>query len=287
MRKRSAAWPDVRRCAPLPTSDLLFLTRALTAAVLLAAFIAALYWLERIQFAMVVSVVVGIGGYEWTRLGSAGRALAAGYGAVCAGICFSLAQSSGVAPWICAVAGVFWITVAPYWLARGFRTAPVGAEMAVGAVVLIPAGLAMTALPADQLMMILGLIWISDTGAYLAGRACGRRRLAPAISPGKTWEGVAGGAMGCVIYAIIWVFFDSDLSTRVQGFVWVPFLAGTLLLCALGILGDLFESALKRRAGAKDSGKLLPGHGGVLDRIDSATATLPMALLLMQAIGAT
>jgi phosphatidate cytidylyltransferase len=159
--------------------------------------------------------------------------------------------------------------------------------MAVGVVVLVPAGLAMTVLPPAQVLMIMGLIWISDTGAYLTGRACGRRKLAPAISPGKTWEGVAGGAVGCVIYAIIWALFDPELRARVQGVIWIPFLAGTLLLCGLGVVGDLLESGLKRQAGAKDSGKLLPGHGGVLDRIDSATATLPVALLLMHAMGTT
>jgi phosphatidate cytidylyltransferase len=262
----------------------LFLTRALTAAVLLAAFLTALFWLDRSKFAIVVAVVVGIGGYEWARLIKAPQGAAAAYAAICALICIALAQVLWIAPWVCGVGTVFWLIVAPYFLATGFRFAPVGAALAVGVVVLIPAGLAMSALPPRQLLMILGLIWISDTGAYLAGRACGRRKLAPSISPGKTWEGVAGGAIGCVIYAIIWAIFDADLQARVQGVVWIPFLAGTLLLCALGVVGDLFESSLKRQAGAKDSGKLLPGHGGVLDRIDSATATLPVALLLMLAM---
>jgi len=265
----------------------LFLTRTLTAAVLLAAFIAALFWLDRGQFAVAVSLVVGIGGYEWARLIKARQDLAAAYAAVCAGICIWLAQAAWLATWVCGAGAVFWIAAAPFFLARGFRSAPVGAAMAVGLVVLVPAGLAMSVLPPKQLLMVLCLIWISDTGAYLAGRAFGRHKLAPSISPGKTWEGVAGGAIGCAIYAIIWAFLDADLRTRVQGAVWVPFLAGTLLLCALGVVGDLFESGLKRHAGVKDSGKLLPGHGGVLDRIDSATATLPVAFLLMLAMGAT
>ena len=265
----------------------MFLTRTLTAAVLLAAFIAALFWLDRGQFAIAVSLVVGIGGYEWARLIKTRQNLAAAYGAVCAGLCSALALAPWMAPWVCGAGAVFWIGAAPYFLARGFRPTPVSAAMAVGVVVLVPAGLAMIVLPPKQLLMVLGLIWISDTGAYLAGRAFGRRKLAPSISPGKTWEGVAGGAIGCVIYAIIWAFFDADLRARVQGVVWIPFLAGTLLLCALGVVGDLFESGLKRQAGVKDSGKLLPGHGGVLDRIDSATATLPVALLLMLAMGAT
>jgi phosphatidate cytidylyltransferase len=265
----------------------LFLTRALTATVLLAAFLAALFWLDRLQFAIVVCLVVGLGADEWARLVSAGRGLAAAYGAICAGICFWLAQTIWLAPWICAAAGVFWTIAAPCWLARGFRPVPAGVGVAVGAMVLIPAGVAMAVLPPDQLLMVMGLIWVSDTGAYLAGRACGRRKLAPSISPGKTWEGVAGGAIGCIIYAIIWALFEPELRARVQGIAWIPFLAGTLLLCVLGVVGDLFESGLKRQAGAKDSGRLLPGHGGVLDRIDSATAMLPPALLFMQAIGTT
>lgn len=264
----------------------MLLTRVLTAAVLLAAFLAALFLLDRGQFAIVVSLVVGIGAHEWARLIKASQAVAAVFALILAALCFSLAQTMWGTLWICVLGGVFWISLAPYFLATRFRSAPMGVGMAVGLVVLIPAGLAMSALPPRQLLMILGLIWISDTGAYLAGRALGRRKLAPSISPGKTWEGVAGGAIGCLIYAIIWASFDADLRTRVQGVVWIPFLAGTLLLCALGVVGDLFESSLKRQAGAKDSGKLLPGHGGVLDRIDSATAALPVALLLMLAMEA-
>jgi phosphatidate cytidylyltransferase len=265
----------------------LFFTRALTAIVLLAAFIAALFWLDRFQFAVAVSLVAGLGGHEWARLVKAGQATAAAFGAASAAACFWLSQTTWIAPSISAAAGVFWIVAAPWWLSRGFGPVKLGAGLAVGAVVLIPAGLAMALLPPDRLLMVMGLIWISDTGAYLAGRAWGRRKLAPLISPGKTWEGVAGGAAGCIIYAIIWAYFEPELRARVHGLAWVPYLAGTLLLCALGIVGDLFESGLKRQAGAKDSGRLLPGHGGVLDRIDSATATLPLALLLIQAIGAT
>jgi len=263
----------------------LLLTRVLTAAVLLAAFLAALFLLDRSQFSMVVSLVVGIGAHEWARLVKARPVIAAIFAVAVALGCFWLAQLASGALWICAVGALFWISVAPYFLVTGFRASPVAVGLAVGLFVLVPAALAMSALPPRHLLMVLGLMWISDTAAYLAGRAFGRRKLAPSISPGKTWEGVAGGAIGCVIYAIIWAYFDVDLRARVQGFVWIPFLAGTLLLCALGIVGDLFESSLKRQAGAKDSGRLLPGHGGVLDRVDSATATLPVAFLLMLAMG--
>jgi phosphatidate cytidylyltransferase len=264
----------------------LLLTRLLTAAVLLAAFIAALFLLERELFAVLISAVIGLGGFEWARLSKVGRGPAVAWAALCGVLCFSFSHAPALSIWICGFAGVFWIAAVPYWLARGFRPSPNGTVPYVGLIVLIPAGLAAIALPREQLLMVLGLIWIADTGAYLAGRSLGRHKLAPSISPGKTWEGVAGGAIGCIIYAIIWAHFDPDLRALVQGPVWVVFLAGTMLLYVLSVLGDLFESALKRRAGAKDSGTLLPGHGGVLDRIDSATATLPVALLLVQMTGA-
>jgi phosphatidate cytidylyltransferase len=265
----------------------LFFTRVLTATVLLAAFIAALFWLERGWFAALAAIVVGLAAGEWAKLLKAQGFTGAVFAVACAAASYALAANAQLAPWVCGLAGLFWIVGAPVLLSRGIRPAPPGAGMAVGVIVLVPAGLALAVLPPGQVLMILGLIWVSDTAAYLAGRAIGRRKLAPAISPGKTWEGVAGGAAGCVIYAIIWASFDADMRSRVQGLVWLPYLAGTLLLCALGVVGDLLESGLKRQAGAKDSGRLLPGHGGVLDRIDSATAALPVGLVLMQSMGTT
>ncbi len=264
----------------------MFLTRVLTATVLLAAFLAALFLLDRAAFAAVVAVVIVLAAYEWGNLAGLGRRVRLAYAAACL-ILFGLLLGSALVEPVLWAAALFWILAVPWWIVAGVSGKDKAWLPAAGIVVLVPAGLAMAALPPRQILMILGLIWISDTAAYLAGRAWGRRKLAATISPGKTWEGVAGGAIGCVIYAIIWALSDPDLRVRVQGVMWILFLAGTLLLCALGVVGDLFESALKRQAGAKDSGKLLPGHGGVLDRIDSATAALPVALLLVQAMGAT
>ena len=265
----------------------MFLTRALTAAVLLAAFLGALFWLPHALFALLVSAVIGLAGHEWAKLCKLPASLAAGYGTVCAMLCYASSLLFIPALWIFAVASAFWMLAAPWWLARIHRPVAGALEVCTGLVVLIPAGLAAIQLEPTRLLMILGLAWVADTGAYLAGRAFGKHKLAPSISPGKTWEGVAGGAVCCFIYAIIWAVSDAYLRTRVQGAVWIPFLAGTALLCALSVVGDLFKSVLKRQAGAKDSGRLLPGHGGVLDRIDSATATLPVAMLLMQAMSAT
>jgi phosphatidate cytidylyltransferase len=119
------------------------------------------------------------------------------------------------------------------------------------------------------------LVWVADTAAYFAGRKWGRRKLAPSISPGKTWEGAWGGLAAAVAYAII-------CGTFLLGTMgWPALVVAAAVLTAISIVGDLFESAAKRQAGVKDSGALLPGHGGILDRIDSATAVLPVAALLL------
>ncbi len=265
----------------------MLLTRVLTAAALLAAFISALWFLERPALSGVVAAIVVIAGYEWASLGKMRKPLAAVYGVLCALLFICLSWVDASSTWICGIATVFWAVAVPFWLARGIATCPAFLLPAVGVLVLIPAAIALITLSREQVLMLLGLVWIADTAAYLAGRSFGRRKLAPAISPGKTWEGVGGGVGAAIIYAIIWAVFDAGLAARVQGAVWVPYLAGAVLLCAASVVGDLFESAAKRRAGVKDSGTLLPGHGGVLDRVDSATATLPVALLLMQAMKAT
>jgi phosphatidate cytidylyltransferase len=168
------------------------------------------------------------------------------------------------------LSALFWIVVAPFWLRRGVQRR--GLAVA-GFVVILPAALAFVILKPLEVLLVLLLVWIADTAAYFVGRAWGKRKLAPAISPGKTWEGALGGAAGALVYAII-------LGTFIEGLFWVPYLLAAALLAVLSIVGDLFESAAKRQAAVKDSGTLLPGHGGVLDRIDSATAALPAAALL-------
>jgi len=167
----------------------------------------------------------------------------------------------------------------PYWLKRGLSQPPAALLALTGVVVLVPAGLAALTVPAERLLLVLGLVWIADTAAYLAGSAFGRHKLAPSISPGKTWEGAAGAAGATLIYAIICALPGAPLGAYVQGAGWMAYLALAMLLWAVSIAGDLFESAIKRHAGAKDSGALLPGHGGVLDRIDSIVSTLPIAAL--------
>jgi len=268
--------------------------RALTAAALLAAFLGALLLLGRPWFGLLIGVLVAAGGYEWARLSRLAPRAALGFGAAAlllfgafAWAFHPLEVADRPERAVFATGAVFWLVIAPLWLRRGLSQPAAFPLLAVGLVVLVPTGLAAITLAPTHLLLALGLVWIADTAAYLAGRAFGRRRLAPRISPGKTWEGVAGAAVATLIYAIICALPGAPLGGYVQGAVWMPYLAAVLLLCAVSIVGDLFESALKRQAGAKDSGTLLPGHGGVLDRIDSVTSTLPIAALAFHWMTAT
>jgi len=173
------------------------------------------------------------------------------------------------------VATIFWMVAVPVWLARGVATRHRVALIVAGVIVLVPAGYALAMLQPRQVLAALILVWIADTAAYFVGRKWGRHKLAPSISPGKTWEGAWGGLAAAVAYAII-------CSTFLPGTVgWLALAVAAALLTAISIVGDLFESAAKRQAGVKDSGTLLPGHGGIMDRIDSATAVLPVAALLL------
>jgi phosphatidate cytidylyltransferase len=247
-----------------------------TAAVLIAALLGALFLLPRPALSLLVAVLLLLAGLEWARLCRLQRAGAWVY-AVTVTLVFLALDFAGLQQALFVTAAVFWILVAPAWMWRGVRPDQTTWIGAAGFAVLVPAGLAMLALRSLEVLLVLVLVWIADSAAYFVGRAWGRRKLAPTISPGKSWEGAIGGLIGAVLYAIICGYF-------IQGIAWPPFLAAAALLAMVSIVGDLFESAVKRQAGVKDSGTLLPGHGGILDRIDSATATLPLAALLWPVI---
>jgi phosphatidate cytidylyltransferase len=179
----------------------------------------------------------------------------------------------------------FWTLLVPLWLRNQWRARQWPIMALIGWVVLITTRRALVELRTlgpELLLGLLAVVWVADTAAYFAGRKFGRRKLAPSISPGKTWEGVAGAFLGVTLYGLAWNMWDGSAVLFSSGLWW-----GVLLLWLLtlfSILGDLFESWMKRVAGLKDSGRLLPGHGGVLDRIDALTAALPLAafgLLLM------
>jgi phosphatidate cytidylyltransferase len=265
----------------------LLLTRVITAAVVLAALLAALLLLAPAQFGVLVGAIVVLAGHEWARLsGLARTSLRLLYAAACVLLYAGLLRFPDLVAAALWAAAAFWAVLAPLWMSRGFLPGPPGLLQLAGLVVIVPAGVAMATLPPTLLLVLIGLTAIADTVAYFCGRAFGRRKLAPAISPGKTLEGAAGGVFGCLIYATICAMQVPEFQNRINGAGWILFLGATVLLCLASILGDLLESALKRRAGVKDSGRLLPGHGGVLDRIDSATAALPVGLLMLRGMGA-
>lgn len=266
----------------------MLLTRILTAGVLLAAFLTANFALGRLQFAAVVTIVVALAAYEWGKLCRLASMNALMYavllGAILGALALALlpvAASNQAVAVIFALAALFWVIGVPIWLWRGVAGRVSGALPSAGAVVLVPAGLASISMQPWTLLAVLVLVWVADTAAYFTGRAFGRRKLAPSISPGKTWAGVGGAILATLAYAIICAISIPTLAERVTGITWVPYIAGAGLLCFVSVVGDLFESALKRQADVKDSGTLLPGHGGILDRIDSATATLPVGALLL------
>jgi phosphatidate cytidylyltransferase len=263
-------------------------TRILTSIVLLAAFGSALILLGRTEFAVLVAFFVAVGAHEWGKLSHfrprATLAYAGSMTVLFAGLLWMsdpIQMRQTVLQAVFAGSLIMWLVLLPVWLRAGVGRRPQWLLPVAGFAVLLPAALAMVVMQRSQLLLALGVVWVSDTAAFFAGRAFGRHKLAPGISPGKTWEGVAGAFLATAGYAIICALAVPQIAARVQGVIWLAYLAGAELLLLASILGDLFESALKRQASVKDSGSLLPGHGGVLDRIDSATAVLPIAALLM------
>jgi phosphatidate cytidylyltransferase len=255
-----------------------------TAAVLIAGLLAAIFLLPPAGLIAAIAAVTGLAGYEWARLcripGPGALAYATLVAAGVAGGTLLDWAHAGIAAGV-----IFWVLVAPLWLRLGVSLGHDPYLAFAGIVVLVPAGLALLAMTPMQVVLVLGLTSIADSAAYFTGRRFGRRKLAPNISPGKTWEGAYGAAAATLLLAIAYQAWVPQLHSAVSGAAWIAYLLAATALLALSILGDLFESSLKRQAGAKDSGTLLPGHGGVLDRIDSATATLPLAAGLWALIG--
>jgi phosphatidate cytidylyltransferase len=244
--------------------------------VLIALLLAGLFLLPPVGVAALMAAIIAIGGFEWARVCGLGTTEARIYAAA---IVIGFAVLFSVRVWQPAflVAALFWIFAAPAWLWLGVGAGQRNGLIPLGFLVLVPPALAMVVLEPLDALLALAVAWIADTAAYFAGRRWGRRKLAPSISPGKTWEGAAGGLIGAAAYAMIL----SILFAGMQGTRMAAFLGAAALLVAVSIVGDLFESAVKRQAGVKDSGSILPGHGGMLDRIDSATAVLPVAALLV------
>lgn len=274
-------------------------TRVLTAVVLVPLVLAALFLLPPAGWGMVSLVLIVVASAEWANLAGfreparflfIAATFAIGGGLLLAPPAgFDRGWPAMVVTAVCGGATLFWLFVAPPWLHYRWRPRSMLAFAGVGWLVLLGAWVAVVELQARSPWLVLAamaIVWIADTAAYFAGRAFGRRKLAPEISPGKTWEGVYGALAAVTVYAVALtplaaVVGYAGTVTPLLIVVWVAF---ALLLTILSVAGDLFESLLKRQAGVKDSGHLLPGHGGILDRIDALLAAMPPAAVAALAI---
>ncbi len=264
-------------------------TRIFTAIILIALFIPALFYLPAIFWAMLLLGLTIVGSREWCRLArfTTNQTILYLLLTTLLGGELLLIMSEAVATnpnstsmmWIYVVSCIFWGGVVPILLRRSYPVKSISLLMLMGWLILLPTCLALYQLRAIDPWLLLGsmgVIWVSDIAAYFVGRSFGKHKLAPDISPGKTWEGVAGALVVVVCYALIWgQFIGKGDNILVIGLILL-----SLVLAGLGIIGDLFESLMKRQAGVKDSGNILPGHGGILDRIDALTSTLPFAVLV-------
>jgi phosphatidate cytidylyltransferase len=256
-------------------------TRVVTALLLAAGLLAILFLATPGVAAVAFALVAALAAWEWAglmKIDAAGRWLYAGFILICCLAAWYQPAFAYSKLWI--IAASFWLGFVPLWLRFRWRLASNDLlGYGVGWIVIVPTWSAMTALHASSpwlLLAAVALVWVADIAAYFTGRAVGRRKLAPSISPGKTWEGAAGAVVAVLAYGIA----AAAIAGRVPaGGALFRAAAGLLLLTAISIVGDLFESMIKRQAGVKDSSGLLPGHGGVLDRIDSLTAALPLVAL--------
>jgi len=272
--------------------------RVVTAVVLLLVLLPALFYPSPEPFTALALLFIAAAAWEWTRLTGYGHLPALTSAAFMVLVCV-FAWTAGwlqqsLQPWWAAV-GFLWVIGGTVLLRGGtafWSALWPAARLALGFLILFAAWLAVAQarlMGVNFLLSILALVWAADICAYFVGRSLGgrfvRRKLAPSISPGKTWEGFCGGMVGVLVLAIGWAWLDTRMqaaspslfSHLLAGERWF-LLPAILGLAAMSVVGDLAESLLKRSAGKKDSSHLLPGHGGVLDRIDALLPTLPLAL---------
>ncbi|WP_294639138.1 phosphatidate cytidylyltransferase [uncultured Aquabacterium sp.] len=297
--------------------------RVITAVILVAILLPTLVVEAVWPFSLLSLAFISAAGWEWSRLNGAPGARAWLMAAAVAGGSIYAAHGFGLPVWqqpevLSAsqphvhdvghpLAGFYtptwvWLVALPVWVVGGglalrhgpryWGQWPEWPRRVLGLVLLIGAWLALVDIKAQGgnfMLSVFCLVWAADIGAYFGGRAFGRRKLAPAISPGKSWEGVWSGMAAVLLLAVLWIAIDRHVgvdspslySRLLLGIGPVGMVLALAFLAAMSVVGDLFESMIKRQAGAKDSSQLLPGHGGVLDRVDALLPVLPLSLALM------
>jgi phosphatidate cytidylyltransferase len=300
----------------------MLITRIVTALVLLAIVVPALFIAPLWIWQLVVLVFMALAGLEWGRMLGSSKASSSSVGLSTSGSSNSgpstgdpSADGSSAGAWLLAaslllagllfianpsslalhlnllsavliiLASLFWILVTPFALRPSFSVRTGGLPLAF--LLLLATWLAVTQLRAQGPMYVLScllIVWIADTFAYFSGRAFGKTKLAPSISPGKTWAGAYGGITGVAIYFLVLSKYGFSAESFPKTVLAIGGVFGTLaiavVITAYSVIGDLFESKLKREVGVKDSGNTLPGHGGVLDRIDAVIAVLPICWVI-------
>jgi phosphatidate cytidylyltransferase len=275
--------------------------RVITAVVLLALLLPAVLAHSQTPLGLMTLVLISCGAWEWARLNGCQPVLAMAHGVMFAAmgllVWFAGALHGSLAA-VWSVGGALWVLVGAWLLRYGqarWAHVPLVLRLAGGLLALLLAWAAMMqarTIGINFLFSVLGLVWVADIGAYFFGRRWGgrwfSRRLAPGISPGKTWEGAMGGAVCVVLVAFAWIALEphmavdsASLYSRLAGVGTGFLILGVLFLSAMSVVGDLVESLFKRLAGVKDSSALLPGHGGVLDRLDALVPTLPLAMMIV------
>jgi phosphatidate cytidylyltransferase len=273
--------------------------RIITALVLLSVLLPALFYREPWPLSLIALVFVACAAWEWARangyLGIASLLSGGVCAAACAGLWFYGALETSLGGvWL--VTGLVWLLGGTWVLWSGvaaWGNLPKALRLVLGLLALCLTWLAIVQarfIGINFLLSVLSLVWVADIAAYFSGRAMGgrviRRKLAAAISPGKSWEGALGGAASVTLLAFVWRFADQawvplspSLYTQVGHRGVLTLIGVALLMAGMSVVGDLFESLVKRSAGIKDSSNLLPGHGGLLDRIDALLPTLPLAMM--------
>jgi phosphatidate cytidylyltransferase len=270
--------------------------RIITALLLLAVFLPALFHPDPIWLSLAGLVLVAAGSWEWGQLNGLSPLTALLMPFICVLICLAMWRSGAVLQipayfWI--MSSIFWLILSVICLKNGvnsWRFLPQFVRNFLGIVILIVTWAALYRAKitgTSFLLSVLLLVWVADISAYFVGKKWGKHKLAPSISPGKSREGLAGGVVGVFLLALGWIALEAlfpDLKNSVfsmlysKGLLFMLF--GILFLTLMSAAGDLFESLMKRSAGMKDSSRLLPGHGGVLDRLDALLPTLPLAVML-------
>jgi len=270
--------------------------RLITSLVLAPIMIGGIFFLPLHQFALFIGVIVVFGAWEWANLaGWSSIGQRSAYVAFLIGLMsllyFTKSQLPELMTYVLWIAFAWWVVAA--FIVAKFPDIPEGLfktniQLLLGAIVLVPmwVGLYQLKLNPNSTLWIVYLmfvVWGADVGAYFSGKAFGKHKLAPKVSPGKSWEGVMGGTLCVVFVAIVaGAYFSQKGGFSTQS--WIALFVVSVIVMAASILGDLVESMFKRHRGIKDSSNILPGHGGVLDRADSLTSSVPIFALLLNFI---